>query len=118
MSDKESAEEVAKKVCRKNDLPEQFVSLLVEHIIDRYPERHIVTKKEEVTTSNEKTKETKSTKSQSDTKETKLVKSQSKSSNSLPKSKSETEKTKSLKSESETEETKSVKTQSESSNCS
>jgi hypothetical protein len=50
MNDNESAEEVATKVCRKNDLPDKFIALLAEHIIDRYPMRLVDKKKEEAVT--------------------------------------------------------------------
>lgn len=63
MSDDESAEEVAKKVCRKNDLPDQFVALLAKHIMDRYPQRPVDKPKEEVTVNSEETKESKTVKS-------------------------------------------------------
>lgn len=66
MSDNESAEEVAKKVCRKNDLPDQFVALLAEHIMDRYPQRPVDKPKEEVTVNSEETKDPKSVKSPSE----------------------------------------------------
>jgi len=66
MSDNESAEEVAQKVCRKNDLPDQFVALLAEHIMDRYPQRPVDKPKEEVTVNSEETKESKSVKSPSE----------------------------------------------------
>ncbi|XP_024387597.1 uncharacterized protein [Physcomitrium patens] len=47
VKDNESAEEVARKVCRSNNLPGQFVALLAEHIIDRYPRRPVDQKPEE-----------------------------------------------------------------------
>jgi hypothetical protein len=68
MNDNESAEEVATKVCRKNDLPDKFIALLAEHIIDRYPMRLVDKKKEEVTESSNDTKENKTVKNQSESK--------------------------------------------------
>ena len=71
MSDNESAEEVAKKVCRKNDLPDQFVALLAEHIIDRYPLRPVDKKKEEVTVNGDEIKSLKSQSESSNSRESK-----------------------------------------------
>lgn len=60
MGDHETAEEVARRVCRKIELPDKFVALLAEHIIGRYPERPVDKKKEVPTVHSEDTKSVKS----------------------------------------------------------
>ncbi|KAG0631001.1 hypothetical protein M758_1G219800 [Ceratodon purpureus] len=77
MNDNESAVEVATKVCRKNDLPDKFITLLAEHIIDRYPTRPVDQKKEEVTENTTEIKESAPVKNQSKNKSVK-IKSESK----------------------------------------
>lgn len=85
MNDSESAEEMATKVCRKNDLPDKFIALLAEHIIDRYPTRAVDQKKEEVTENSTATKESTPVKNQTESKtvkkksESKTVKNKSES---------------------------------------
>ena len=74
MDDNESAQEVATKVCQKNGLPNQFVALLAEHIVDRYPTRSVEKVKEVTETSSDQSKESKTAKNQSETKTVKTVK--------------------------------------------
>lgn len=71
MNDDESAEEVAANVCRKNDLPEKFIALLAEHIVNRYPTRAVDKQKEEMAASKEDAKDAKDAKDSKDTEERK-----------------------------------------------